>query len=143
MSTKHRRDARPEETHQNSVETARKGGLVSTFHTAQKALRHLAEIKDVVRDGTRYAAEHVSIPQALEWLLDNWYIAEREGKGAADDIRRLGRLPRCGDGKTLFVLYAAHEYLEGKMTPSTPIPSRRFSTIFRRRPSSAKRNWRP
>ncbi|NLM84229.1 MAG: hypothetical protein GX189_05910 [Clostridiales bacterium] len=112
MSTKHRRDARPEETHQNSVETARKGGLVSTFHTAQKALRHLAEIKDVVRDGTRYAAEHVSIPQALEWLLDNWYIAEREGKGAADDIRRLGRLPRCGDGKTLFVLYAAHEYLD-------------------------------
>ena len=116
MSTQHRRDARPEDEHHNPVRTApKKGGLVSTFYTAQKALRHLAEIKDVVRDGTLYAGEHVSIPQALEWLLDNWYIAEREGKSAADNLKRLGRLPRCGaDGKALFVLYAAHEYLDAQ-----------------------------
>jgi len=114
MSTDNRRDRRPEELHYNTVKTApKKGGFVSTIYTARKALRHLVEIKDIVQEGTRYAKAHVSIPQALEWLLDNWYIAEREGKCAVEDLKRQGRLPRAGeDGTTLFVLYAAHEYLD-------------------------------
>jgi len=114
MCSKSRREYPDPEFRQDSADTApRKGNLVSTVYTARKAARELSEIRGIVREGTRYAQARVSIPQALEWLLDNWYIAEREGKGAMEDIKRLGRLPAFEDGgKSLFVLFAARRYLD-------------------------------
>lgn len=38
------------------------------------------------------------LPEAAEWLLDNWYLAQREGKYAAADIRAAGPLRRTEDG---------------------------------------------
>ncbi len=40
-----------------------------------------------------WARRHSDLPQAAEWLLDNWYLAQREGQEAANDFRRVGVLP--------------------------------------------------
>ncbi len=38
------------------------------------------------------------MPGAAEWLLDNWYLAQREGKYAAEEFRPAGRLRESSDG---------------------------------------------
>ena len=39
---------------------------------------------------------------AAEWLLDNWYLIEREGAGAARSIAESGRLRAAGDGAVIY-----------------------------------------
>ena len=39
---------------------------------------------------------------AAEWLLDNWYLIEREGAGAARSIAGAGRLRAAGDGAVIY-----------------------------------------
>lgn len=69
------------------------GKRVSTSNTAKNAENNLSLIKSVMKDASFYAQKHVSIPQEIEWLLDNWYIAEREGKCAISDIKASPQLP--------------------------------------------------
>ncbi len=33
-----------------------------------------------------------------EWLLDNWYLIEREGRLRPPELRRAGRLRGCAEG---------------------------------------------
>ncbi|SHH48939.1 cyclic beta-1,2-glucan synthetase [Sporobacter termitidis DSM 10068] len=68
------------------------GKPVSTFYTAKTAEKNLTTIKSVMQDAAAYAQAHVTIPQEVEWLLDNWYIAEREGKSAISDIKSSPKL---------------------------------------------------
>jgi cyclic beta-1,2-glucan synthetase len=63
------------------------GGRVSASAAVKEAESDLALIKSVMKSATAYAEAHVTIPQEVEWLLDNWYIAEREGKSAISDMK--------------------------------------------------------
>ncbi|NMA25300.1 MAG: hypothetical protein GX936_06500, partial [Clostridiales bacterium] len=76
----------------DSAKTLVAGTAVSPAYTALNAEKKLSIIKSVMHSATGYAEVHVSIPQEVEWLLDNWYIAEREGKCAISDLKTSHRL---------------------------------------------------
>ena len=60
-------------------------------------LRCLASIS---RERARLSRSPAPAPGA-EWLLDNWYLIEREGRLAASELRRAGRLRGCAEGGAL------------------------------------------
>ena len=60
-------------------------------------LRCLASIS---REHARLSRSPAPAPGA-EWLLDNWYLIEREGRLAASELRRAGRLRGCAEGGAL------------------------------------------
>ena len=71
----------------------RRGDCAATARTVRAAKKSLNFIGAVHKRGSRYAGQHVSIPRDIEWLLDNWYIAEREGKSAIAEFKALRTLP--------------------------------------------------
>ncbi|MCL2409054.1 MAG: hypothetical protein FWC96_05495 [Oscillospiraceae bacterium] len=79
-------------TRESALEMTDCGGA-STIHTVRAARKTLDFIDAARRQGTKYVRDHISIPRDIEWLLDNWYIAEREGKVALADIRKFHSLP--------------------------------------------------
>ena len=76
----------------------------------QAALRQIRAVRDHV--AARAARQERTTP-AWEWLLDNWYLAQREGRDGADCLRRAVRLRwvRRGGGKELFVLELARAFV--------------------------------
>jgi len=70
---------------------------------------NLRDIRSVVNMWEQHFATGGRLPKPAEWLTDNWYIAEHEGKGAIRDLRHL-RGARAVDGKgKALVMYAAEE----------------------------------
>lgn len=69
----------------------------------------LKNIRSSVRMAEEFSAAGNIMPKPAEWLTDNWYIAEREGKGAMRDLKNI-KLTRASDTNgTPLVLYAARE----------------------------------
>ena len=73
------------------------------------------------REQDRLSEKGRELPPGADWLLDNWYLIEREGKLAASELRRAGRL-RASGGSALIVSAcraladedgAPHAYLRG------------------------------
>ncbi|NLA86297.1 MAG: hypothetical protein GX847_03230, partial [Clostridiales bacterium] len=83
------------------------GSTVSPIYTAMTAEKKLTLIKSVMHSDSRFTEAHVTIPQEIEWLLDNWYIAEREGKCAISDIRTSPRLKSVTNRKKRLVVSEA------------------------------------
>lgn len=55
--------------------------------------RDLASLRESRARVSAWAGRRTELPQAAEWLLDNWYLAQREGQDAALAFRRAGALP--------------------------------------------------
>ena len=53
---------------------------------------NLRYIKKVMESATRFAANAQHLPEEAEWLLDNWYIAEREAGYIISDLKRRGKI---------------------------------------------------
>lgn len=70
-----------------------RGKLRRTAPTVRSATSNLFRVRTAIKAGNAYIDGHVSIPQELEWLLDNWYIAEREAKAAIFELKAAKRLP--------------------------------------------------
>ncbi len=70
---------------------------------------HLKTIKTAVKTAEEYAASGNRMPKPAEWLSDNWYIAEREGKGAIRDLKNIKLTRSTGAGGMPLILYAAQE----------------------------------
>ena len=105
---------KPEELGRFARETAglmEIGKRVSPCFTAKAAERNLSFIKSVMQSAAAYAQEHVAIPQEAEWLLDNWYIAEREGKGAVSDIKVSPKMKSAAKKSKKLAVSAAAEAL--------------------------------
>lgn len=62
------------------------------------ALARIRRVHDHFESKYRAASE---APGAAEWLLDNWYLAQREGKYAAGEFSAAGRLRDTPDGPLL------------------------------------------
>ena len=54
-----------------------------------------------------WAAGRQELPRAAEWLLDNWYLAQREGLDGAAAFRRAGALPAAEGGAAVMALARA------------------------------------
>ncbi len=55
--------------------------------------RDLAALRESRARVSAWAGSRTELPQAAEWLLDNWYLAQREGQDAALAFQRAGTLP--------------------------------------------------
>ena len=74
----------------------RMSGYEKGLRSAEEVLHELSKIKkDITRISKRENTEN-DTPKAAEWLLDNWYIAEREGKEAALELRKIKRIRKSG-----------------------------------------------
>lgn len=87
------------------------GKRISTKKTVKCAEKKLAVIKDAMVAATNYARKHADVPRAVEWLLDNWYIAEREGKCAISDVWCTRKLRGILGQKGILVVSAGAESL--------------------------------
>ena len=89
------------------------GRPVSIINTVKTAANDMDVVKTTMQDAAAYAEEHVSIPQGAEWLLDNWYIAEREGKSAMADLKVSPHLREAaGQRRRPVVVRAAYALIE-------------------------------
>ena len=69
--------------------------------------RALEEIRRTHAAVQRRYADQPSPPQACEWLLDNWYMAQREYLAASAALKSAGQLRRCGEGLVILALCRA------------------------------------
>lgn len=74
-------------------------GTVTGRALSREMARSLAAIR---REHDRLARRGRDLPPGADWLLDNWYLIEREGKLAASELRGAGRL-RASDGSAVIV----------------------------------------
>lgn len=103
--------------YQLGQETVRKtvpAGRFSGRRAAREVGRHLERIVSVKKRLSKRSWER--LPSGVEWLLDNTYLAQREGKSAQEDLRRGKRLRAVGrDGYLqLLVRPLARHAPEGK-----------------------------
>ncbi|MCL2567857.1 MAG: hypothetical protein FWE12_00250 [Oscillospiraceae bacterium] len=86
---------------------------------AGELLSCLRSLKNQHKKAAAYAAESGNLPGEVEWFLDNWYIAEREGKVAAIHFQSARHLRRVNGGVLLLVLTKALvESADGAVTPA-------------------------
>ena len=57
-----------------------------------ESIRELRRCRDTLH--RRYTGAP-AVPSGCEWLLDNWYMIQREGPAAEDELRRARSLRRC------------------------------------------------
>lgn len=70
------------------------GGAVTGRALSRELGRLLSAIR---REHDRLVKKGRELPPGADWLLDNWYLIEREGKLAASELRGAGRLrASCG-----------------------------------------------
>lgn len=85
-----------DELSEYAVDEARRqrvSGRISSKKVSRRIRMQLKTIKSVYLHAMSVLPSQNKIPQPLEWLMDNWYIAQREGLHAAAEIRHAGRLP--------------------------------------------------
>ena len=76
-------------------------GAVRPGTVAREMRRALAEVERARQELARWAEESGRTPGAVEWLLDNAYLAAREGRMAERAFRRGRPLRRCRNGQSV------------------------------------------
>ena len=91
---------------ENTARRLAPSGFVNGRVVARDALDSLDQLR---RAHDRLEREYRSgtASGASEWLLDNWYLAQRECRGAAADISAVGKLRACRDGAILIEIAGA------------------------------------
>ncbi len=80
------------------------GNFTSGKHEAQKLKKDMAVIKEANSALSKRAEGIISVPAHWEWLLDNFYMVQREYLCAFRAITRAKRLRRSGGGTLIFTL---------------------------------------
>lgn len=94
----------------NAAGALRLSGQARPSRLSRSAERDLRRIETARRKLTEWAASQQKIPARCEWLMDNAYLAFREGKEAVRAFRRGRALRACRDGRTVLE-HAAHSAL--------------------------------
>jgi len=102
----------------NTAKGLKISGYARGRSQARDILSCLHSLKSQQRKATARVAESNSLPGEVEWFLDNWYIAEREGKKAAAELKNVAKLRRTEGGTFLLALATALvETTDGTITP--------------------------
>lgn len=102
-------------------------GWSSGRRTIQRIRGALNRIQHVRDQAEAWSTGRREIPQAVEWLLDNWYLAQKEGGEAIGAFRRTGQL-RCvkqSGGRELLI-----ERLAYGLASSGQLSGRAFSAFL-------------
>ncbi len=97
-------DGRLYEFAARAAEGLRPSGLCSGRSAAGQLRGPMEELRRVHGAVQRRCAELSSPPPACEWLLDNWYMVQREYAAAAAAFRAVHRLRRCPEGPLILCL---------------------------------------
>jgi len=77
----------------NIADTLLRDGTLSARKVCHRVRLLQKQIERFHTRAVEWAAGRAQVPQAVEWLLDNWYLAQREALDSAAAFRRAGRLP--------------------------------------------------
>lgn len=83
---------------ENTAKELVRDGWTVGYRVRRDILRDLTAIRESQARISQWAQRRGELPQAVEWLLDNWYLAQREGRDAADAFHHAGRLPAVRRG---------------------------------------------
>lgn len=81
-------------------------GTCKAHRMAAAVRADLGEVAKARRELEEWAAGRGRIPASVEWILDNHYLAVREGQEAVSALRRGGKIRRCEGGEALLQLCA-------------------------------------
>lgn len=96
-------DARLAAYGENAARSIRVDGLVSGKQTAKAIHEDLRRLR-AAHGALVQISRDEPVNQAQEWLLDNWYLAVREGQDAYDAFRHGKRLHTAGRDVRIFTL---------------------------------------
>jgi cyclic beta-1,2-glucan synthetase len=97
----------------STAESTKLHGTVRGASIAEGIGADLRRIKAAAAECSELYGSSTDVPKAAEWLLDNWYVADREGLAAASDLRASGRLPRDGSRGCAAIEVAAAVLVSG------------------------------
>ena len=100
-------------------------GGKAAARTLAARVREIRRCTAAVRRRYRDSAQ---VPAACEWLLDNWYLVQREHLLAAESLRTARRLRRCDEG--LLVLSLCRSLLRSGLGSANEERSRLFLDGF-------------
>ncbi len=93
------------------AENEAKGLAVSGETSFRKVIRLTREQVDMIQKTalkiSGWSPERSLLPQEFEWLLDNRYLLEREGKDVCLTLKKAGRAPRCEGLPAIYRLAAS------------------------------------
>ena len=106
-----------QETAQNITITGNVRGAVVARHIGE-SLRNVRRQYRLMSDKKEGA-----LPKAAEWFLDNWYLAQRQGREALLHFRQIKKLRRAEDGAFLLkASFALVKQQEGEVSPEIIYP---------------------
>ncbi|MDR3207114.1 MAG: hypothetical protein LBT60_02165, partial [Oscillospiraceae bacterium] len=73
-------------------------GQTPASRVCRRVRTGLKSIQDMALRAAGWASGHTGLPPEFEWLLDNRYLLEREGREAIQALRRAGRIPAVRPG---------------------------------------------
>lgn len=84
-----------------------RGGYMSTSVRRTLLRRSFRELERLHAQMEKRCADAVRIPAACEWMLDNWYLVQREYRTAVSELVSIKPLRRCEDTEMIYELCAA------------------------------------
>ncbi len=111
--------------------------------TLSRAIRaRLYGIKNVFDRVYEFSSKTQIVPQEFEWLMDNWYLSEREGKEAMAALRRRTQLERA-EGESFPALFTLAQKLisASKNRLDTGIVRAFLNGAQKARPFSERELW--
>ncbi len=136
-------DARLEKYAENQARELKISGNVNAKHISNLINRQLKQLNRVHSVAVTFASKERTQPKELEWLLDNWYLAEREGREAAHELKKTGRLPGSkghGGLPAVYVLAKSLVFASGQSITLERIRTY-FSAAQRIRPLEERELW--
>ena len=99
----------PEDVEAYGESTARSLPVTGTVSSRAAGRGGAAALRSLLASRNRLQKQYASapMPESARWLLDNWYLAQREGLGAIALLRRGGALRACREGALLPALCRA------------------------------------
>ena len=128
---------------ENVARSFKPQGTVTGQKTAGEVYKQLREIREIHDRLQRRISGNAGMPQAYEWLLDNWYLAQREGLGAAIELKNAGRLRAVEGSAMIYELCNALVHSGQDNPPRCELLLRAFSSLVLSRRELSFRPTRP
>ena len=103
---------------ENIARTLNATGYARGAHVAKELIKNIHQLHERHSFLESKYSDGDAVPPYIEWLLDNYYLAQREGLQSAADLRGCGRIPAAKGTAALFSLcLALIRSGDGKVTP--------------------------
>ncbi|MBP8640563.1 MAG: hypothetical protein KBI01_06655 [Oscillospiraceae bacterium] len=103
---------------ENIARTLNATGRIRGIHLAKELIKNIHNLHQRHSSLEAKYPDGEAVPPYIEWLLDNFYLAQREGLQSAAELRSCGRLPAANGTAALFSLcLALIRSGDGKVTP--------------------------